>query len=91
MKVLLLLFAFTGHYLLMQPIEYSIKSGDFSQFRDISKKKISIHCEPPFELKGYLFIDKFIQDFSAKYSRYKSEKTEWSSKQFEDNFAVQSL
>jgi len=86
-----MMWAVTGHYLLMQPIEDSIRTGDFSHFKEISKEKISVNFEPPFDLQGYVFIDKFIEDFSSKYAQYKVEKIEWSSKHIEENFAVQSL
>ncbi len=88
---LCVLWAVTGHYLLMQPIEDSIRTGDFTHFKEISKKKISVNFEPPFDLQGYVFIDKFIEDFSSIYAQYKVEKIEWSSKHIEENFAVQSL
>ena len=83
--------AVTGHYLLMQPIENSIRTGDFTRFKEISKEKISVNFGPPFDLQGFVFIDKFIEDFSSKYAQYKVERIEWSSKHIEENFAVQSL
>ena len=75
----------------MQPIRDSIRTGDFSHFKGISHARISVQLEPPFELGGYVPIAKFIEDFSSEYSLYKAERIEWSSKQIEENYAVQSL
>ncbi|MCP5102599.1 MAG: hypothetical protein GY950_04430 [bacterium] len=80
-----------GHYLLMEPIRDAISTGDFGYFRDISEKKISVNFEAPFDLNGYVPIDKFIEDFSVGYAQYKVERMEWSSKQIDENYAVQSL
>jgi hypothetical protein len=81
----------SGHYLLMQPIEDAVRSGDFSYFKGISQGKISVNFEAPFGLTGYIFIDKFVEDFTGAYALYKAERLEWSSKQIDGNFAVQSL
>ncbi|HLP48744.1 MAG TPA: hypothetical protein VK469_22580 [Candidatus Kapabacteria bacterium] len=81
----------TGQFLLMQPIENAIGTGNFTQFKEISAKKISVNLESPFNLRGYIAIAKFIEDFTGEYSPYKAEKIEWSSKQIDGNYAVQSL
>ena len=86
-----LLLAVSGQFLLMEPIGESLETGDFSRFRDMSEEKISVNFEPPFDLKGYVTIDKFIDDFKSAFSRYQVTRTEWTSKQIEENFAVQSL
>lgn len=80
-----------GHYLLMQPIEDAVRSGNFSSFKGITQGRISVNFEAPFVLTGYIYIDKFVEDFSAAYASYKAERLEWSSKQIDGNFAVQSL
>ena len=80
-----------GQFLLMQPIETAIRSANFSQFKGIAAKKISVNLEAPFDLRGYVLIEKFIEDFSEEYSPYKAERIEWSSKQIDENYAVQSL
>lgn len=85
------LLAVSGQFLLMEPIEDSLYKGDFKRFCEISEEKISVNFEPPFDLKGYVAIDKFIDDFSSAFSRYQAVGKEWSSKQIEENFAVQSL
>jgi hypothetical protein len=91
------------NYLLMQPIEKGIYSGDFSGWKNISKEKISVNLEPPFDLNGYLYIEKFIEDFSRKFYQFgkksradnvqndKVKQIEWSSMQLEEMYAVQSL
>ncbi|MDQ1354353.1 MAG: hypothetical protein QG657_4662 [Acidobacteriota bacterium] len=81
----------TDQFLLMQPIENAVRSANFSQFKGISAKKISVNLEAPFDLRGYMFIEKFIEDFSEEYAPYKAERIEWSSKQIDENYAVQSL
>jgi hypothetical protein len=86
-----LLLAVSGQFLLMEPIGESLETGDFTRFHDVSEEKISINFGPPFDLKGYVPIDKFIDDFSSVFSRYQATRTEWTSKQIEENFAVQSL
>jgi hypothetical protein len=78
-------------YLLMQPISKGIYSGNFSSFKEVCRPKISVNFEPPFELTGYIDTEKFIQDFSDSFSRFKTLELEWSSKQIEIPFAVQSL
>ena len=83
--------SFTDPFLLMQPIRDSIRTGDFSHFKGICLARISVQLESPFELRGYVPIAKFIEDFSSEYSLYKAERIEWSSKQIEENYAVQSL
>ncbi len=82
---------FQGHYLLMQPIESAIRSGDFSPFKDISTQRISVNIEAPFHLRGYVGIDKFVDVLSYRYSQFKTEKIEWASKHIEENYAVQSV
>lgn len=84
-------FVFSQFYLLEQPIEESIQSGDFKVFEDICTKKVSVNLEPPFQLKGYFFREKFIEKFTEEFSQYKVEKIEWISLQVEEKFAIQSL
>jgi len=79
------------HYLEMQKIQEAINNGDFTLFKDISEDKVSVNFEAPFELKGYFYIERFIQDFNKRFSRFETKKIEWSSKQLEEKFAIQSL
>ncbi len=79
------------HFLLMQPIQNAVKNGDFSGFKTICKEKISINLEKPFFMNGYFYSEKFIDDFCIKFSEYKTQRIEWSSKQIEVDFAIQSL
>ncbi len=89
--ILLTLFVNAQHFLLMQPIRNAVKNGDFSGFKTICKEKISINLEKPFLMNGYFYSEKFIDDFSIKFSEYKTQRIEWSSKQIEVDFAIQSL
>lgn len=60
-------------------------------FKPISEAKISVNLDSPFNLHGYFHIDKFIDDFTLKFSGYNTLDTEWVSIQLEEQFAVQSL
>jgi hypothetical protein len=84
-------FAFAQFYLLKQPIEESIKTGDFKILNDICTEKVSVNLELPFHLKGYFYKDKFIEKFTKEFSHFKVEKIEWISLQVEEKFAIQSL
>lgn len=82
---------FSQFYLWAQPIEDSIQSGNFQVFRDICTENVSINLESPFQLKGYLQREKFIEKFTKEFSLFKVEKIEWISLQVKEKFAVQSL
>ena len=77
------------HYLLMQEIPKALKN--VMQFKPISEAKISVNLDSPFKLHGYLPIDKFIDDFSSRFSEFEILGIEWVSRQLEEQFAVQSL
>ncbi|MCU0288436.1 MAG: hypothetical protein MUF15_18825 [Acidobacteria bacterium] len=81
----------TGQFLLMQPIEDAIDTGDFNHFKGISTGTISVNLESPINLTGYISITKFIEDFTEAYSQFKTEKIEWTSKQIDGDYAVQSM
>ena len=91
MKILLILFQLGQQVLLMHPIEKAVQSGDFSGFKKICKAKISTNLENPFQLKGFFYIGKFIEEFSARFLQYKVKKREWISLQIDGDFAIQSL
>ncbi|MCP5053888.1 MAG: hypothetical protein GY940_42365 [bacterium] len=78
-------------YLLMQPIRKAVTTGDFSVFKTICREKISASFEPPFQVSGYLYREKFINRFSLEFSQFEATKVEWISQQIDVNFAVQSL
>lgn len=84
-------FVFSQFYLLEQPIEESIQSGNFEVFEDICTEKVSVNLEPPFQLKGYFFREKFIEKFTREFSQFTVEEIEWISLQVEEKFAIQSL
>ena len=54
MKSLLLFIAITQNFLLMQPIQNAIETGDFSKFSNICTNMLSINLEEPFKKSGYL-------------------------------------
>ena len=98
MKSLFLILAVIQNFLLMQPIQKSIETGDFTKFPNICTKMISINLEEPFLKSGYLRKEKFSKDISDFFKKYKVTKTEWSSlqnlvkfKKEDDTYAVQSL
>ncbi len=78
-------------YLLMKPIQDSLNTGDFNHLKNHSENKVSINFDPPFELNGYLYIDKIIEEFNRKFEQYKTNKIQWISAHLEEKFAVQSL
>ncbi|MGD2086100.1 MAG: hypothetical protein PVH61_07955 [Candidatus Aminicenantes bacterium] len=77
------------HYLLMQEIPKAFKN--VMQFKSISEAKISVNLDSPFKLHGYFPIDKFVDDFTLRYSEFALLDIEWVSRQLEEQFAVQSL
>ena len=79
----------TEHYLLMQEIPKALQN--VMQFKPISEAKISVNLDSPFKLHGYLPIDKFIDDFTLRFSEFEILGNEWVSRQLEEQFAVQSL
>lgn len=98
MKVFLLFILMVGitqgyadQFLLMKPIDESLEKGDLSGFKSICEEKISVNFEEPFHFNGYFYIDQFIELFASKYEEFKVNKKEWSSKQIEDKFAIQSM
>lgn len=77
------------HYLLMQEIPKAFEN--VVRFKPISEAKISVNLDSPFNLHGYFPIDKFIDDFTVKFSEFEILDIEWVSRQLEEQFAVQSL
>jgi len=77
------------HYLLMQEIPKAFKN--VMLFKPISEAKISVNLDSPFKLHGYFPIDKFIDDFTLRFSEFELLDIEWVSRQLEEQFAVQSL
>jgi hypothetical protein len=80
-----------GAYLLMKPIANAFAASDFTLFRQDSTERISVHFDPPFDLHGYFYIDKFIDDITGKLAQLETQKMVWVSRQLEEQFAVQSL
>lgn len=81
----------SGHYLLMEPIQTAMMKSDISLLKSKSQHRISVNLEPPLELNGYLYFDKFTENFSQKLSEFDTQKIEWSSRQLEEKYSVQSL
>jgi len=80
-----------NQYLLMQPIGDAVTTGHLKGFKDICLEKISVNFESPFNLTGFIYTAKFVEDFTVIYSQYEVSRLEWASKQIENEFAVQSL
>jgi hypothetical protein len=78
-------------YLLMKPIGGAVETGNFENFKEICMEKISTKFEPPFEINGYMYKEKFIEDLNIKFSKFDTIRVEWASNQMGNNFAVQSL
>jgi len=79
------------HYLLKNQIEAIFNTGDYSLFKSISLERISANFDPPFELKGYIYIDKFIAEYTQRFTQFEAQGIEWSSLQMDGRYAVQSL
>ncbi len=91
MKILLLLFQITQHFLLMQPIEQILESRDFSIFNQICGDKVSVYFENPIFLRGHFQTPEYIEKFSKLFSEFQMVRKEWSSQQVGENYAIQSL
>jgi hypothetical protein len=77
--------------LLRQSIQKAIKTENLKNFESICKRKVSIHFEEPFSLNGYFYRNNFVDVFFKKFYQYQVRNLEWSTKQIEENFAIQSL
>jgi hypothetical protein len=91
MKVLLVLLVMFQQFLLRQPIQQAIETGNFSYLETICQEKVSVNFEEPFYLNGYIQRRQFINLFSKQFSRYEVKKLEWLTRQIEEKFAIQSL
>jgi len=91
MRIVLLLLAISQNYLLMQPIQQSIKSQDFTNLEKVCQERVAANLEAPLALQGYFYRHQFIEEFARRHASLVAEKIEWSSIQVEDNLAVQSL
>ena len=91
MKWFLVLMLFSQQFLLRQPIQVAIETGDFSSLAAICQEKVSVNCEEPFELNGYYSRKKFIAGFSEQFSKYELKEFEWLTRQIEERFAIQSI
>ncbi len=98
MKTLIIFLAIAQNFLLMQPIQNAIETGDFSKFSNICTNMLSINLEKPFLKSGYVKSENFSENLSIFLKNYKVDKTEWSSMQNliklnkeDDTYAVQSL
>lgn len=87
----LIQFGMAQQILLRQPIQKAIETEKFLNFVFICKEKVSINFEEPFTLNGYFSRERFVDVFSKKFYQYELKNFEWSTKQIEENFAIQSL
>jgi hypothetical protein len=81
------------HYPLENPILHAFSSGDFTEFATICKPKVSVNLSRPFEIKGYIPVEKFIDEITAQYRYFQTESIEWYERQIDvDNqITTQSL
>lgn len=91
MKIVLLVLAISQQFLLMQPIQDSIRSGDFRGIEPICRRRISVNLEEPFSIKGYYDREQVAGELDLGFSRVTAENIEWSSIQVEETIAVQSM
>lgn len=91
MRCLLILILLVQQFLLRQPIQRAIESGNFSSLETVCQEKVSVNFEEPFSLNGYFSRAAFIGAFSDRFSLYEVKKFEWLTRQIEEKFAIQSL
>ena len=91
MKALLLLLAITQNYLLMQPIQNSLHSGNAASLASVCQNRLAVHLEAPLALQGYWSRSAFADRLSALLAEYQAEDLSWSSIRVEETLAVQSL
>jgi hypothetical protein len=91
MTIIFLLLVFGQQFLQMQPIQDSIRSGDFRGIEPICQGRLSVNLEEPLAIKGYFYRDQFSEEMDSGFSRVTAENIEWSSIQVEENIAVQSM
>lgn len=91
MKCVLILVLLVQQFLLRQPIQRAIETGNFSALEAICQEKVSVNFEEPFALNGYFRRAPFIDAFSRRFARFEVKKFEWLTRQIEENFAIQSL
>jgi len=91
MKALLLLLSIAQQYLLMQPIQNSLRSGDIHSLANLCQDRLAVHLEAPLPLQGYFWRRDFADKFSTLFAEYRAEEISWSSIQVEETLAVQSL
>ena len=78
-------------YLLSKPIRSALMDGDYSVFKGICTIKVSTNFESPVELTGYIYKEKFIEEFAHRFSRFTVLRIEGGVQQIESTFAVQSI
>jgi hypothetical protein len=91
MTIVLLLLAIGQQFLLMQPIQDSIRSGDFRGIKPICQIRLSVNLEEPLAIKGYFYRDQLAEELDSGFSRVTADSIEWSSIQVEADIAVQSM
>lgn len=81
------------HYPLENPILYAFGSGDFADFANICKPEVSVNLSRPFNIKGYVPIQKFVDEITAQYRYFDTDSIEWYERQIDvDNqITTQSL
>jgi len=78
-------------YLLSKPIRSALIDGNFSVFKDICQEKVTTNFEPPMDLTGYIYREKFTEVFAQMFSQFEVLKLEGGVQQIESSFAVQSI
>ena len=91
MKVFFILAVLFQQFLLKDPIQQAIETGNFSQLVKMCQERISANFEEPFVLNGYFHRDQFVSLFSRQFEKYQVKKSEWLTRQIEEKFAIQSL
>lgn len=91
MKATMVLLVLLQQFLLRQPIQQAVSTGDFSFLESICQPRVSVNFDEPFDLNGYYRRRQFVEFFAGQFSNYEVKKLEWLTRQIEEKFAIQSL
>ncbi len=91
MVALLLLLALQDQYLLMQPIQASLESGDYAALQSICRERVAANLEEPLAMRGYYGRERFCRTLGSRLRPYRVRRVQWSAIQVGNERAVQSL
>jgi hypothetical protein len=87
----LLLLVLQQQYLLMQPIQESLQSGEYAPLQEICREYVAVNLEEPLAMRGYYNRHRFCSGLRSRLAPFQVVETQWSAIQVDDERAVQSL